>query len=216
MSIRALSDARDQRVFMIETGAVRYIRAIGSAAWTIYTYLVYCASQAGRPLRLPAASSIAAACGLRESEVEQAIARLLHYGLLDIKDEPRAGGESTIQLYRIVSQDRAPKTEQMPEVEPEPAAEEVQDESQVLRQMFDAMMAVSEMDEHELSDDVREDVRNAVAAIREAGGDADQIKIAAQIYRRAIPDLPLTPRGLVASWELLSSVFPTEEDQGAS
>ena len=208
MSIQALSDARSQQVFLIETGAVRYIRAVGSSAWTVYTYLVYCATQAGRPLRLPAASSIGAACGMSERDVENAVERLLHHRLLDIKDEPRAGGQSTIRLYRIVSLDGETQAEPAGEADAEPEGEEPQDESQLLRQMFEAVIEVSSIEEPQFTDAVREDVRAAVITIREAGGDADQIRAAAQIYRSAIPDLPLTPDSLAASWEVLSSALP--------
>lgn len=219
MTAAVLWDTRSPQGLCIEMEATRYMRAVGPAAWSVYTFLIQCAALAGRPTACPAVASIAEHCGLAEPEVQHALRQLSRYRLLEFTEERRGPQQAAVRICRIVGmQDDSSSDGEHPEVPPEDAAEEAWaralDEGVAVRRLFDTLIDVCGYDREDLDDAARDQVFAALSIIRSAGGDPDRVRDAGSMYRSAAPDLPLTPRNLAVAWDLLqeaAAITPRHE-----
>jgi hypothetical protein len=190
--MQVLRDARQSGALVIETEAIRYMRAVGTVAWAVYTYLLHGVTRAGRPVTLADRAVIAKHCGTSADRVEAALRQLNAYGLLEIVEEHRPDHGSTIHVYQILGLDSIGCRAGRPQ------------EGVLLREVFDALLRETGPAEEEINDALRDEVFAAAQVIRRAGGSAEHVKAAAHLYRRLVPDLPLTPRNLAAGWHLLA------------
>lgn len=227
----SIEDDRQFDVVQFDTRAFQLLPVIGPAAWAVYSFLLYHATR--KPATGPSHVEIARGCGLSVDEVTLALDVLTEHGLIALQ---AADPDREITIYRILPASafterpsRPPHaTQQTPRIETQPAGSRQADEPDVdaedwkrrieekrlARQLFASFVTALGEEDHVLTDQERERIRQASEIVGQAGATPEQVRAIAERIRALQPRAAVDPVWIAEHWvELTRDLFTNEDHQ---